>query len=258
MQTEAPTPSGASVITNVLQVLRCFTAEAPLQGVTEISRQVGLHKSSVSRILATLEDERIVERDARTRKFRLGIGLIAIAGPLLAHLDVRRLAVDEMYELAAQSHETVALSLWDDWNAVTVEQITSPQLVKHTSVLGSRYASPRNATVQVFLAEHLRLHGELPMERYADETASCAAALPERIAEVAERGYAVNLGESSPEECGFSAPIRDHRGETCAALLIAAPRFRVTAPDAERLGLLCRDAAERISRRLGWSESALS
>ncbi|HRO95257.1 helix-turn-helix domain-containing protein, partial [Citricoccus sp.] len=83
---------GASVIVNVLQVIRCFTSDEPLQGVTEIAAQVGLHKSSVSRILATLEQEHVVERDEASRKYRLGLGLIAVAGPLLANLDVRRVA----------------------------------------------------------------------------------------------------------------------------------------------------------------------
>ena len=54
---------GASVILNVIEVLRCFTVDRPLQGVTEIATKVGLHKSSVSRILATLEQAEIVERD---------------------------------------------------------------------------------------------------------------------------------------------------------------------------------------------------
>lgn len=83
---------GASVIVNVIDVLRCFTVERQLVGVTEIAAEVGLHKSSVSRILATLVQERMVERDEPTRKFRLGLGLIAIAGPLLANLNVRQAA----------------------------------------------------------------------------------------------------------------------------------------------------------------------
>lgn len=80
---EAAEPKGASVIVTVIQVLRCFTVDQPLQGVTEIAGRVGLHKSSVSRILATLEKEQVVERDDQSRKYRLGLGLLSIAGPLL-------------------------------------------------------------------------------------------------------------------------------------------------------------------------------
>ena len=78
---------GASVIVNAIAVLRSFTADDPLLGVTEIANRVGLHKSTVSRILATFEQENLVERDADTRRFRLGLGLISVAGPLLAELE---------------------------------------------------------------------------------------------------------------------------------------------------------------------------
>jgi DNA-binding IclR family transcriptional regulator len=63
----------ASVVSNAIAVLRCFSVREPLLGVTEIAGRVGLHKSTVSRILATLEQENLVERDPQTRRFRLGL-----------------------------------------------------------------------------------------------------------------------------------------------------------------------------------------
>ncbi|OOE03565.1 helix-turn-helix domain-containing protein, partial [Fictibacillus arsenicus] len=67
--TEART---ASVVSNAIGVLRCFSVHEPLLGVTEIAARVGLHKSTISRILAILEQENLVERDPQTRRFRLG------------------------------------------------------------------------------------------------------------------------------------------------------------------------------------------
>ncbi|WP_347041909.1 IclR family transcriptional regulator, partial [Brachybacterium nesterenkovii] len=130
---------GGSVIANVFEVLRCFTSDAPDQGVTEIARRVGLHKSSVSRILSTLEAEGIVERDEQTRRYRLGLGLIGIAAPLLASLDVRRIAVPELVALRDRTGETAALTVWDGQESVSVEQVASKRNVKQTSALGSRY-----------------------------------------------------------------------------------------------------------------------
>lgn len=147
-----PRSRGASVIVNVLQVIRCFTVDEPWQGVTEIAARVGLHKSSVSRILAALEEENVVERDEASRKYRLGLGLIAVAGPLLANLDVRRIAMEDLRSLADRIDETTALAVWDGEGAVTVEQIPSRREVKHTSALGTRYDTGLSASVQVFLA----------------------------------------------------------------------------------------------------------
>ena len=251
---EGAGPRSASVIVNVIDVLRCFTVEEPLQGVTEIAAQVGLHKSSVSRILATLERESIVERDELSRKFRLGLGLIAIAGPLLANLDVRRVSLPMLRDLSAATGETVALVVWDGSEAVTVEQVPSTQNIKHTAPLGTRYASALNASVQVFLAD-------MPEDRVRELVAGAAAPpagsgpgadeLLTWLGRTRERGFAVNYGDTYPEEVGLAAPVRDHRGQTVAGILLAAPRFRVDEQRREELGQACADAAAQISARLG-------
>lgn len=244
---------GASVIVNVLQVIRCFTVEEPVLGVTEIAAQVGLHKSSVSRILATLEQEQVVERDEASRKYRLGLGLIAVAGPLLAGLDVRRIAMDCLHELSESTGETAALNIWDGTAAVTVEQVPSRQQVKHTSVLGSRYATGLSASVQVFLAHEApeRVRGLLDAGRITFDSPTDPDAYLERLAAVRRDGHAVNHGETQPDEVGIAAPVADHRGEVVATVLLAAPRYRVPAERVPELAAHCREAARRISQRLG-------
>lgn len=244
---------GPSVIANVIDVLRCFTIEEPLCGVTAIADRVGLHKSTVSRILSTLEEQRIVERDDASRKYRLGLGLITIAGPLLANLDVRRVAIDELQALAERTGETVALTIWDGEAAVTVEQVPSRQVVKHTSLMGSRYATGMSASVQVFLAglphataQQLVASGNIHFDG-AVETAGYL----DRLAEVRTQGFAINHGQASPDEVGIAAPILDHRGEIVAAVLLAAPFFRVPESALSELTVACRASAVLISQRLG-------
>src|SRR3954470_15428960 len=122
---------GISVLQNGIAVLRAFTVDEPVQGVSEIAAKVGLHKSTVSRILATLELEGLVERDPTTRRFRLGLGVIGLAGPLLADLDVRRIAYPVLLDLARRTGETAALMLWDGGESVCVEQVPSSHQVKH-------------------------------------------------------------------------------------------------------------------------------
>ena len=206
-------------------------------GVTEIAAKVGLHKSSISRILATLEQERIVARDETTRKYSLGLGLIAVAGPLLANLDVRRISFPFLEELAQATGETAVLTIWDGAESVSVEQIPSVHQVKHTSVMGSRYNTALSASVQVFLAHEgaqttrdlLESGGVVLPENSSD----ARDAYMQRLAEVRAPGYAANHGETSSDEVGVAAPIYDHRGSgrclrhDCRALL---PGLQGTAP----------------------------
>lgn len=251
--------SAPSPISNAVAVLRCFSVDEPLLGVTDIATRVGLHKSSVSRILAILETEGLVERDEPTRRFRLGLGIIGIAGPLLADLDVRRVAYPALRELAERTGETSALVVWNGREAVSVEQIPSRHQVKHTSTLGTRYGTALSASVQVFLAteEPERVREVLVSADGAtnDDDVSAYAA---RLAEASSRGYAVNYGETSPEEVGVAAPVYDHRGDVVAAVLISAPRFRVSPEQVAALGEACAETAAEVTGRLGGGTSPSS
>ena len=246
---------GASVLVNAIAVLRSFTVDEPLLGVTEIANRIGLHKSTVSRILATFEQEHLVERDEETRRFRLGLGLIAVAGPLLADLEERRVAYPVLRELAEQTGETSALMVWNGNESMCVEQIASRQQIKHTTPLGARYGDAMSASVQVFLAGQ-------PEERVRSLLRSGTITLPGlddagldaylvRLKEGAGRGWAINYGESSVDEVGVAAPVYDHRGDVVAAVLVPAPRFRVSAERLQSLGEACAAAAQKVTARLG-------
>lgn len=246
------TGRGASVIENTFAILRCFSPDRQELGVTEIAPQVGLHKSSVSRILASLEREGIVEQ-ATSRRYRLGLGIIAIAGPLLADLDVRRASLPVLQDLSAETGETSALMVWNGTESITVEQIPSAREVKHTSSLGSRYGTANSASVQVFLAAE----GEARVRELteggviADAGDGGVDEYLTRLSAVEERGFAVNFAETSPEAVGIAAPVRDHRGGVVAAVLIPAPRFRVDDQILESLSASCVEAARKVTRRLG-------
>ncbi|WP_240720356.1 IclR family transcriptional regulator [Pseudarthrobacter sp. NamB4] len=246
---------GASVVVNAIAVLRTFTPEQPLLGVTEIAGRVGMHKSSVSRILATLEQENLVERDPESRRFRLGLGLIAVAGPLLAEMDERRVAYPVLRQLTEQTGETSALMVWSGGEAICVEQIASHHQIKHTTPLGARYRDAVSASVQVFLAAR-------PAERVRELLRSGSVSYPglddagletyeARLRDVASRGWAENYGESSLDEVGVAAPVFDHRGDVAAVVLISAPRFRVSRERLETLGEACVAAAAQVTTRLG-------
>jgi len=253
--TVTPESRGTSVIVNAIAVLRCFSAEEPLLGVTEIAQRVGMHKSSVSRILATLEQEDLVERDPDSRRFKLGLGLIAVAGPLLAEMEERRVAYPLLRRLTEQTSETSALMVWNGSESMCVEQIASPQQVKHTAPLGARYHDAMSASVQVFLSMEpedrvraLLRNGTISYPGL-DEASLDAYVL--RVKDAATRGYATNYGESSLDEVGVAAVVYDHRGDPVAAVLIPAPRFRVSQERLQTLGEACAQTARLITTRLG-------
>ena len=246
---------GASVIVNAIAVLRTFTADEPLLGVTEIANRVGLHKSTVSRILSTFEQEHLVERDPETRRFRLGLGLIAVAGPLLAELEERRVAYPVLRELTEQTGETSALMVWNGNESMCVEQIASHHQIKHTTPLGARYRDAMSASVQVFLSAEPAGAGPRPAPQRNHHLSGAGRCRPGQLPGQTRRRSPPGLGHQlrgiihrrSRRGRARVRPPRRRRGR----VLIPAPRFRVSRERLQSLGEACATAAHQVTTRLG-------
>lgn len=250
------TQGAAASLLNGLAVLEAFSATPRTQlGVTEISTIVGLHKSTVSRMLAGLTESGYVQRDPDSGRYRLGLGMIGLAGPLLAELDVRQAALPHLEALTAATQETAAISVWNGINAVVVEQVASPHQVKHSASIGTRYDKFASSSVRVFLAElpdqeveALLTGGTVLREEYA----GLGDPLHSHLRDVQEAGVAVNDGETTYEEYGVSAPVRDYRGKVVGCITASAPRSRVQHQSSQAdLKDAVLHAAARVSARLG-------
>jgi IclR family acetate operon transcriptional repressor len=137
------------------------------------------------------------------------------------------------------------------YEAVSVEQIPSPRQVEHTSPIGT----PASSSVQVFLAHlsgaELRVLLERGLPQYSNRTQADIDRYLARLAEVRQRGYAINDGETHLEEVGIAAPIHDHRDEPVAAVLLSAPRFRLARTALPGYGEAVLQTAHEITARLG-------
>ena len=256
-QTTTDKPQGAAAsLLNGLTVLEAFSvAKRSLLGVTEISELVGLHKSTVSRMLSGLDEAGYVQRDEETGRYRLGLGMIGLAGPLLAELSVRRAALPHLEELTQATGETAAIAVWNGSNAIVVEQTASTHQVKHSAAIGTRYNKFASSSVRVFLAE---LPPEETDRLLADRTVLREGYLGledpahEQLVGVRDDGFAVNDGETTYEEYGVSAPVRDYRGEVVGCITASAPRSRVQYLQSQSiLREAVLEAAARVSTRLG-------
>lgn len=258
-KTSEGTQGVAASLLNGLAVLEAFSIDSPVLGVTEIANRVNLHKSTVSRILNGLTESGYIQRDEESGRFRLGLGLLMLSGPLLADLDVRRAALPYLEDLTAQTHETSAISVWNGKEAIVVEQVASPHQVKHSAAIGTRYARYESSSVRVLLAElspaeaaRLLSDGNITID--GDSRAPHPVA--PHLEQLRETGYAVNDGYTTDEEYGVSAPVRDYRGVIVGCVTVSAPRSRVYKLDSTAaLAQAVKRAAKQISERLGTQAS---
>src|SRR3954453_6344580 len=210
-QTRAPGTLIQSV-QRAAAVLKAFDRAAPELGVTELGRKVHLHKSTVSRLLATLELEGLVERVPGTEKYRLGFEFVRMAGQVTHFNDVRAAARPVLDALVEASGETINLAVLDGDEVINVEQTSGPHMVGMANWVGRRTPLHCVANGKVLLAfrpdaEIERLVAQ-PLARFTDRTIVDPEQLRAELARVRASGYAVALGEIEQGLNAVAAPIR--------------------------------------------------
>jgi DNA-binding IclR family transcriptional regulator len=248
---------GLQSVTRALISLELI-AEAGELGVTELGRRLGVHKATASRLAATLADRGLVERDPATERYRLGFGLIRLAGAALAGLDLVSSARPVLDELAETTHETVTLGVLSGDDVVSIDQVTGTRSIVSVSWVGKRTPLHTTSTGKVFLAfmgdveRDRRLSS--PLERSTLRSVVEPGQLRTQLTEVRRRGYAQTLEELEEGLNAVAAPVRQADGEVVAALSVSGPAFRMRPVDLPRIGRLTIEAADAISRRLGHLE----
>jgi DNA-binding IclR family transcriptional regulator len=207
----------------------CFSSQTPELSMTQISELVGINKSTVHRLLATLEGKRFVERDAATGLYRPGIRLFQMAFLTLEHNDLRRLAAPFLHNLCDQFRENVNLSVLDGTDVVYLDVIESPQRVKLAAAPGQRlpaFCTASGKAILAFLPEE-KLQDILArgIPRYTQNTLTTEEAFLEDMRRTRERGYAISEQEFEDGINAIAAPICN---QPIASVSIAGPAYRLT------------------------------
>ena len=134
-------------------------------GVTELGRRLGVHKATASRLVSTLGDHGLVERNPATEKFRLGLGLMYLAGAAIAGVDLVQHARSILEDLAERCQETVTLGVFDRDQVVYVDQIASTRAIVSVNWVGRRTPLHCSASGKVLLACQVRGRPRTPARR---------------------------------------------------------------------------------------------
>lgn len=238
-------------------ILRSFSETEPELGVTELSQRMGLHKSTISRIIATLQHEGLVGQNPETGKYRLGVGLVSLAGVALGRINVRGAAQPYLDELVQETQETVTVDILAGAVCLIVEQKESPQPVRYVSWIGRRFPLHCTASGKVLLAALAESERAalltFPLRKYTNNTITIAESLRVALAEVADNCYAIALEEYEAGFGAISAPIFNHAGHVVATLAVSAPSFRLSKTKLGKLVPCLHRATAAISAELGYA-----
>lgn len=236
-----------------LAILSAFDEGREDLGVSELAGELGMHKSTVSRLLATLERRGLVRRVGD--RFAPGpelarLGGLAVRGITLA--EAGRLSLDR---LAEQTGETVNLAVRDGARALNLLQVDAAHFVGVTDWTGR--AAPLHATAngKALLAFGA---GELParLPKLTRRTIADRSALRAELERTRSAGFAVAVEELEVGLNAVAAPVFDARGSCVAAVSVSGPAYRLAEPRLPAVGALCAEAAAEISARLGYRRAA--
>ncbi len=248
--------NGVQTVDRALQLLQAFESPEQELGVTELAGALGVHKSTASRLAATLAARGFLERPRGSESFRLGpelgrLGLLALAGR-----DLVELAGPALDRLAGETGETVNLAVLDGEEAVNVAQSDGRHIVGVGSWAGRRTALHCTANGKVLLAFGPTVTLPRRLEAFTPRTITSPGRLERELAAVRELGYATNVGELEEGLHAVAAPVFDAAGACRAAISVSGPSYRMPEGSLPGLGERCCDAAEEIGGLLAGSARA--
>lgn len=254
----AMTDATLSTVRNAARLLKAFLPREEELGVSELSRRLGLGKSSVHRLLATLLGEGLVEQDPRTGQYRLGIVMFELGEAVRVHMDLHVAAGPALALLREQTGESTQVGVLHGNDVVFVDRLESSHAFRLFSEASRRaplYCSSSGKVLMAFRPDREReayLAGaELkPLTRH---TITDIGRLRDELASVRLRGWAESVNERQIGVASVAAPIRDLTGEVVAAVSVGAPLSRFRGMPRRRLARAVVAAGEAASRRLGWS-----
>jgi DNA-binding IclR family transcriptional regulator len=233
-----------------------FLSQRGWSGVTEVSRELGIHKSTAYRLLTTLRDRGLVEQDAATEKYRLGFGLVLLARTVRADLDILRCARPVCERLSELTGETVTVAVLEGDDAVVIHQSISRASALSVDWTGLHTPLHATAAGKIFLLnmpeDQLLRVLEGPLERFTDNTIVDPASLKDHIGEIRNSGYGYTVEELETGLSAIGAPIRSAEGTVVGAVSISGPAFRLPTDALPEIGELSKRAATEISRCLGF------
>ncbi len=248
----APRQSVGSVA-RALALLDALAASDSGLRVNELARRIGVNASTASRLLATLEQARIVERE-HGGPYRLGLRLVELSDRVLAQLDVRQLARPWLSWLVRETGETATLSVPGESEAITVDFVPSAFSVASMARLGRPSIPHATAAGKVMLAfgdrDELGEGGEA-LVAYTVRTVTDREALARELEAVRDAGIAEAIGEREPDLNALAAPVLGRRGELIAILGVQGPAARLPAGKRRSMHDPLRAAATEVSRSLG-------
>ena len=243
-------------IDRAISILKLFSEKRKEMKLTDIAEELDLNKSTVHGIISTLKYHGLIEQNEETQKYRLGVYLIKLGDLVSNSIDIIDIAHPIIDEVSQNLDETVHLSRLENNELIYMDKVESHQSIRIFTTIGSRMPAYCTGMGKALLAfsDLDKLDELLPEEFHAftPNTITDKKILIEELYRIREKGYAIDNEESDMGLRCVAAPVFDHTGNAKYALSVSGPTIRMTEEKVEIIVKVVKDAAKKISQKLGY------
>lgn len=244
-------------VVRACDILRVFSVDRPILGVAEIAALLKLNRTTVHRLLVTLESCGMVRRDPHTQKYMVGALVLQLSNVFLHQSDVRSTGLPIITTLRDTTNQTAALHIQEEVSRITIAQAESRQDLRVTYPdLGEPIPLHLGAPGKVILANLSLTEIEhylnvVPLTQTTPKSPASRQHLSDELDRIRARGHAITHEERRSGVVSIAAPIFDAAGRVIASVNISAPVQRISDEQKERFVPFVVEAAREISRALG-------
>jgi DNA-binding IclR family transcriptional regulator len=247
--------SSVPALDRALTVLELLAKSNKGLGLGELSRSLGVPRSSTHCLLVTLERRGYLERNVQTHRYLFGVKLLSLANMALSGIKLREVAAPSLQSLMRATRLTVHLGILEDGEAVLIEKVEPPGLLRLATWIGKRmdvHCTGLGKALIAYIPEEeldslIRKHG---LPRHNENTVTSLRKFKMQLAEIRSKGYAVDAEEDEIGLCCVGAPVFDHVGQVVASVSAAGTISQVTQDTLHSLAEKVKKTASAISREM--------
>jgi IclR family KDG regulon transcriptional repressor len=248
--------AGMSSVLRALDLIELVAEAGREIGVTELAARSGMHKSSVSRVMATLASRGYARQNPATGRYALGMHLVELGAASLAQVELRQQARPFVEQLCEATGETVHLAEMIDDSIVYIDKAESEHVLTMRSRVGSSvplHCTGLGKALCAYLPQDfvLRCLDRTGMVRYQPNTITTRDEFLACLAQIRERGYAIDDEEHEEGIRCVAVPILDCLGRAIAAISVSGPTVRLSHQHLHEIAPLVTSVGKAISRAMG-------
>lgn len=245
-----------SSVDNALEVLLVLSLKEGLS-IRELSKELGISRSTLYRILRTLQHKDFVRQDVDTEKYSLGFKVFELGTSVKEKFDIRNIAYPYLKKLRDSTGETVQLAAVDKEEIVILEIIQGMGELRIFSSAGLRFPITYGNFGKVFLAQKtddkiIKLIEKYPLKKYAVNSIIEREAFLRNLEEVRSLGFSIGIDD--PIDCAFgiASPIFDHNQQAIASIGLSGPKTPNNMENIDKIAATIKEVSQKISRELGF------